>query len=84
VGVNARDLDTLAMDTARAARVLDAVPRDAVAVHLSGLKDAADIARIAGSRADAALVGEALMREDDPRPRLRSMVHATGRTQQTS
>ncbi len=76
VGVNARDLDTLAMDAARAARVLDAIPRDVVAVHLSGLRDPADIARIARSRADAALVGEALMREDDPRPRLRAMVDA--------
>jgi indole-3-glycerol phosphate synthase len=76
VGVNARDLDTLAMDAARTARVLDAIPRDVVAVHLSGLREPADIARVARSRADAALVGEALMREDDPRPRLRAMVDA--------
>jgi indole-3-glycerol phosphate synthase len=76
VGVNARDLDTLAMDAARAARVLAAIPREVVAVHLSGLRDPADIARIARSRADAALVGEALMRDDDPRPRLRALVDA--------
>jgi indole-3-glycerol phosphate synthase len=79
VGVNARDLDTLAMDAARTARVLDAIPREVVAVHLSGLKEAADIARVARSRADAALVGEALMREDDPRPRLRAMAEAARR-----
>jgi indole-3-glycerol phosphate synthase len=76
VGVNARDLDTLAMDADRTARVLDAIPHEVVAVHLSGLRDASDITRVGRSRADAALVGEALMRDDDPRPRLRAMVDA--------
>jgi indole-3-glycerol phosphate synthase len=77
IGVNARDLDTLAMDPARAARVLDAIPSSGVvAVHLSGLRDPAGVARVARSRADAALIGEALMREDDPGPQLRAMVDA--------
>jgi indole-3-glycerol phosphate synthase len=79
VGVNARDLDTLAMDAARAARVVDAIPAEVVAVHLSGLREPSDVARIARSRADAALIGEALMRDDDPRPRLRAMVDAARR-----
>jgi indole-3-glycerol phosphate synthase len=76
VGVNARDLDTLAMDTARTERVCAAIPADVVAVHLSGLRAPADITRVARGRADAALVGEALMREDDPRPTLRAFVEA--------
>jgi indole-3-glycerol phosphate synthase len=76
VGVNARDLDTLAMDATRAARVCSAIPPRVVAVHLSGLREASDVARIGRSRADAALVGEALMQDDDPRPRLRAMVEA--------
>lgn len=76
VGVNARDLDTLGMDADRAARVCAAIPPDVVAVHLSGLRAPADVARVARSRAHAALVGEALMRDDDPRPRLRGMVEA--------
>ena len=66
IGVNARDLDTLAMDAERAARVLASIPSDCVAVHLSGLKTRTDAAKIATSRADAALIGEALMRRDDP------------------
>ncbi len=78
VGVNARDLDSLAMDPARTARVLEAIPEGVVAVHLSGLKTASDVARVAGTRADAALVGEALMREDDPQRLLREMVTACG------
>lgn len=76
VGVNARDLDNLAMDGERAARVCAAVPADAVAVYLSGLRTPVDVARLARGRVDAALVGEALMRDDDPRPRLCAMVDA--------
>jgi indole-3-glycerol phosphate synthase len=76
VGVNARDLDNLEMDAGKAARVLAAIPEDVVALHLSGLKNAAGVGEVASGRADAALVGEALMRLDDPRPLLRDMVTA--------
>jgi indole-3-glycerol phosphate synthase len=76
VGVNARDLDTLQMDAVRTARVLVSIPPDVVAVHLSGLREPADVAEVARGRADAALLGEALMRDDDPRPRLRQLVAA--------
>jgi indole-3-glycerol phosphate synthase len=77
VGVNARDLDTLAMDAARAARVVGAIGPEVVAVHLSGLREPADVVAIARGRSDAALIGEALMRDDDPRDRLRRLVAAT-------
>jgi indole-3-glycerol phosphate synthase len=77
VGVNARNLDTLAMDAGRAARVLASIPRGVVAVHLSGLRTADDTARIASTRADAALIGEALMRLDDPGPLLENLVRAS-------
>jgi indole-3-glycerol phosphate synthase len=74
IGVNARDLDTLVIDSARTARVLAAIAASSVAVHLSGLRDADGVRQVARGRADAALVGEALMRADDPRPILRAMV----------
>jgi indole-3-glycerol phosphate synthase len=67
IGVNARDLDTLDVDPDRTQRVLAKIPSGTVAVRLSGLKSGADAAAMAGSRADAALIGEALMRCDDPR-----------------
>ena len=76
VGVNARDLDTSVIDQERAARVLASLPRAVTAIHFSGLATPADIARVAASRADAALVGEALMREDDPEPLLGALVAA--------
>jgi indole-3-glycerol phosphate synthase len=78
IGVNARDLDTLVIDAPRAARVLDAIDAGHVAVHFSGVRTPEDVARLAGSRADAALIGEALMRAADPRPLLAAMV-ARGR-----
>ena len=74
IGVNARDLDTLVMDPARPARVLGAVPADRIALHLSGLKNPDDVASVATSRADGALMGEALMRLDDPTPLLAAML----------
>ena len=39
-----------------------------VRIHLSGIKTEDDVRAIARGPADAALVGEALMREDDPEP----------------
>jgi indole-3-glycerol phosphate synthase len=74
IGVNTRDLDTLAMDAARTARVVERIPEACVAVHLSGLRAPEDIAAVAKTRADAALIGEALMREDDPGDLLKRML----------
>lgn len=76
IGVNARDLNTLKMDAERAARVLAAIEPDVIAVHLSGLRGPEDVAAVARGRADAALIGEALMRRDDPGELLAAMVAA--------
>jgi indole-3-glycerol phosphate synthase len=73
IGVNARDLDTLQMDAQRAARVLAAIPPGVVKAHLSGLAKPEDVTRLRQSGADAALVGETLMRQDDPLPLLTSL-----------
>jgi indole-3-glycerol phosphate synthase len=77
IGVNARDLDTLEMDAARPARVLAALPSSSTRVHLSGIAQPEDVRRVAASPADAALIGEALMRQDQPEARLRSLVAAS-------
>ena len=76
IGVNARDLDTLVMDSARAATTLARLPDEVTSVHLSGLSTPADVQKLRESRAHAALVGETLMRESDPEPLLRSLVAA--------
>lgn len=76
VGVNARDLSTLAMDRERAARVLGKIPVDRVALWFSGVGTPEEVATIAETKADGALIGEALMRRDDPSELLRAMVAA--------
>jgi len=76
VGVNARDLDTLVVDPERAARTLAALPDGVTSVHLSGLATPADVEKVRKTSAHAALIGEALMRTDDPEPLLRSLAAA--------
>jgi indole-3-glycerol phosphate synthase len=74
--VNARDLDTLEMHADRAARILRDLPSDVVRVHLSGLRTPVDVATVTATSADAALIGEALMRQHDPEPLLKQMARA--------
>ncbi len=76
VGVNARDLDTLKLDADQARRVLGALPDGVCRVHLSGIHAPAQVAEVARSKVDAALIGESLMRADDPTELLRNMVAA--------
>ncbi|MFO0680226.1 MAG: indole-3-glycerol-phosphate synthase [Polyangiaceae bacterium] len=76
VGVNARDLDTLVLDRDRAAATVASIPEACVALALSGLRSEADVAEVARGRADGALVGEILMRSDDPEPLVASFVRA--------
>ena len=79
VGVNARDLDTLVMDPNRARQVLEALPPGVVRAHFSGIASAEAVASVAAGSAHAALIGEALMRKDDPEPLLRELVSAAAR-----
>jgi indole-3-glycerol phosphate synthase len=76
VGVNARDLDTLVMNTERARRILAELPASVTRVHLSGLRTEADVRAVATSPVDAALIGECLMRQADPTSLLSSLVAA--------
>ncbi|MCC5793764.1 MAG: indole-3-glycerol-phosphate synthase [Chromatiales bacterium] len=66
IGVNCRDLRTLAVDFGRFERLAVALPEDMPAVAESGVKDAADAATVAGLGYRLALVGTALMRATDP------------------
>jgi indole-3-glycerol phosphate synthase len=80
VGVNARDLATLQFDRARAARVAASIADERVALWFSGLATADDVSVVARQtsprRLDGALIGETLMRQEDPRPLLSAMVAA--------
>jgi len=76
IGVNARDLDTLVIDREEAARVLGSLPDGVTKVHLSGVTSAARVREVWGSQAHAALIGEVLMRQDDPSRLLSEFVAA--------
>ena len=76
VGVNARDLRSFRVDPARARELIASIPAERIAVHMSGIASAADLRMVAETRADAVLVGEALMRADDPALRLREWLDA--------
>ncbi|HEY6724056.1 MAG TPA: indole-3-glycerol phosphate synthase TrpC [Polyangiaceae bacterium] len=76
IGVNARDLDTLAIDRERARDVLGRLPDHVTKVHLSGVTSAAAVREMQDSPADAALIGEVLMRQDDPSELLAGLVAA--------
>jgi indole-3-glycerol phosphate synthase len=66
IGVNARDLSTLRVTPGAAERLLPLVPARFLLVAESGIATGADLARVAALGAEAALVGEALMRSPDP------------------
>jgi indole-3-glycerol phosphate synthase len=67
IGVNARNLKTLAVDPDTFARLAPLIPDGCVKVAESGIGGPDDAARFAREGADAVLVGEALVRGSDPR-----------------
>ena len=79
VGVNNRDLRTLRTDLATFARVRRLLPGDVTVVAESGVRTADDVRRLAGEGADAVLVGETLMRSNDPAALCRELVLAARR-----
>jgi len=60
IGVNNRNLETLAVDSGTAARLIPLIPRDRIAIYESGVRDAGDARTAAATGADAMLVGSAL------------------------
>jgi indole-3-glycerol phosphate synthase len=60
IGINNRDLETLAVDDRVSARLLPLIPATRLAVYESGVRDRAGVERAAGLGADAVLVGSSL------------------------
>jgi indole-3-glycerol phosphate synthase len=73
IGVNARDLETLEVDVARALAMVGEIPSDRVAVLESGVATRGDVERAAAAGARGILVGEALMRAPDPAAAVRTL-----------
>jgi indole-3-glycerol phosphate synthase len=66
VGVNSRDLRTLAVSLDTALALASSIPDDVVAVAESGIRTGADVRRLRDAGFDAFLVGEHLMGAPDP------------------
>jgi indole-3-glycerol phosphate synthase len=74
VGINNRDLRTFVTTLAISERLLPQVPPSVIAVCESGLRSAAEIARLERLGARAFLVGETLIEAPDPGARLRELL----------
>ena len=73
IGVNQRDLTTFDVDPGRAVRVAPLIPDGIVKVAESGIAGPDDAARFAAEGADVVLVGEALVKDGDPRAAVAAM-----------
>ncbi len=76
IGVNHRDLRTFEVDIGLTERLRPMVPRACVLVAESGIHSLEDARAMRRAGADAVLVGEALMRADDPAAKLRELAAA--------
>lgn len=74
VGVNSRDLVTLAVDPGRLVRLAAHLPDGVAGVAESGIERAEEVGPLVGAGYRLALVGSALMRSADPAGLVRSML----------
>ncbi|HVO11862.1 MAG TPA: indole-3-glycerol phosphate synthase TrpC [Vicinamibacteria bacterium] len=74
VGVNNRDLRTLAVSLSTSLELLPLVPDEVVAVAESGIRSGRDLRRLRDAGADAFLVGESLMSAPCPGEALRELM----------
>jgi indole-3-glycerol phosphate synthase len=74
VGVNARDLSSFRVDKDAARACVARIPTECVAVFMSGVRSVDDFRDVAQGRADAVLIGEGLMRSEDPGARLAELL----------
>jgi len=74
IGVNNRNLHTFEVDLGRTLRIRREVPDECVLVGESGIKTRADVELLEAAGIDAILVGESLMRQNDPGLALRQLL----------
>lgn len=74
IGVNSRNLRTLAVDPEVFGQVAEQLPAATTKVAESGIRTSADIARLSQIGYDAFLVGERLIAQSDPGAALRELV----------
>jgi indole-3-glycerol phosphate synthase len=73
IGINNRNLETLAIDPATSERLLAQVPNEVVAIAESGVQRRGDVERFAACGADAVLVGSVLSASPNPADAVRDL-----------
>jgi indole-3-glycerol phosphate synthase len=74
IGVNNRDLKTFAVDIQTSHRLAKRIPDDRLFVVESGIRNRSDIDELLKAGADAFLIGETLIRSEDPAAMLRGLL----------
>jgi len=77
IGVNARNLKTLAVDDGTFGRLAPMIPDDRVKVAESGISGPGDVRRFVGEGASVVLVGEALVKDGNPEAAVAAMTGVT-------
>jgi indole-3-glycerol phosphate synthase len=73
IGINNRDLRDFSVDVERTARLMREIPVGVTVVSESGIAEPEQLSRLEHAGVDAVLVGEALMRSEDPEAALRTL-----------
>ena len=73
IGVNNRNLKDFTVDTGNSRRLRERIPENVLFVSESGVKNAEDVAALRAAGADAVLIGEALMKAQDKKQKLKEL-----------
>lgn len=74
IGINSRDLRTFKVDLNTAFHLREFIPDGVVSVAESGIRDGGDVARLQAAGYQAFLIGESLMKAEQPGEALRKLV----------
>ncbi len=77
IGVNNRDLNTFEVSLDTSVRLSYLIPASAIRVSESGIETAADLELLRGAGFDAFLIGESLLRQENPAAMLRNLAGTT-------
>ena len=78
IGINNRNLKTLAVDLATSERMLPLIPAGIVRVVESGISSPGEVRHLSGLGADCFLVGETLVKSGDPGAGIRRLLSLQG------
>jgi indole-3-glycerol phosphate synthase len=73
IGINNRDLDTFETDIENCLQLIKQIPDSVATIAESALQTADDISRVKAAGFDAVLIGEALVKADDPGKKLQAL-----------